>query len=342
MIVMVNIVWGFGFLLLVSTVYHQIRQRIDLRDNPPPGELIKIGNDRMHIYGQGKGSPTLLFSCGGGFGFSLGNYYHTFSKLMKRTRVVVYDRFGFGWSDSTAKPRTLKQINQDLHELLHRSQERGPYVLVGHSLGATEVLQFAQRYPKLVTGVVMLDGVSPSFYQKNQGVFVTNFVTYVVASFLRFTGILRVLLKLHELKEVDIPEPEKRISKLSAMMMYNRIFSPNALQEILALQKGDELESKLGDMPLLVVAAENANMKKAMRQDWIDCQERLLALSTNSKRKLLKGTDHMFPIKQPEIVTEEISWFMDNMLSSQVPEEESRINEQSKAQNATTKKTTGD
>ncbi|MEJ6951609.1 hypothetical protein [Natronospora cellulosivora (SeqCode)] len=40
--------------------------------------MINIAN-KMRIYGQGEGSLTLLFTCGGGFGFALGNFYNSFT-----------------------------------------------------------------------------------------------------------------------------------------------------------------------------------------------------------------------------------------------------------------------
>ena len=100
----INILIVLLFLLILSTIYHHFCRKKDFSKFPPPGEMIDVDNNKMHIYGQGEGPPTLLFTCGGGFGFTLGNYYNAFTKLSKKARVVVYDRFGFGWSDSTGLP----------------------------------------------------------------------------------------------------------------------------------------------------------------------------------------------------------------------------------------------
>lgn len=108
-------------LLASSTAYHQVRRAIETKQNQPPGDMIRVGDGRMHIYGEGQGSPAIIFSCGNGMGFSLGNFYPAFSRLAKETRVLVYDRFGYGWSDSTSRPRTLQQINEDLKELLDKA-----------------------------------------------------------------------------------------------------------------------------------------------------------------------------------------------------------------------------
>jgi pimeloyl-ACP methyl ester carboxylesterase len=41
--------------------------------------------------------------------------------------------------------------------LLLKADERGPYVLVGHSLGGIYVRAFQMRYPELVKGLVLVD-----------------------------------------------------------------------------------------------------------------------------------------------------------------------------------------
>lgn len=302
------IIWGVIIILILGTIYQQIYQRIEFKKYKAPGRLIKVGKDKMHIYGQGKGLPTLLFTCGGGFGFTLGVFYKAFSKLSKKNRVVVYDRFGFGWSDSTKRLRDMQQINEDLYELLDKAKEKGPYVLIGHSLGATEVLQFAQRYPDLVSGVIMLDGVSPSFYKSNQHLYWQNLLLYYTSVFLRLTGILRIVINLTSLFKKSY---SKEIEKISNMMIYNKIFTRNAWQEIKGLFNNNDLNNGLADIPLLILSAEKTIKKN---QKWLINQENILDLSSNSKKKIIKGVDHMFPIKKPDIVIEEILWFLENMV----------------------------
>jgi pimeloyl-ACP methyl ester carboxylesterase len=45
----------------------------------------------------------------------------------------------------------------DLHNLLSRAGINAPYVLVGHSLGGMNVRLYASKYPKEVTGLVLVD-----------------------------------------------------------------------------------------------------------------------------------------------------------------------------------------
>ena len=54
-----------------------------------------------------------------------------------------------------------ERFTEELHTLLLRANELGPYVLVGHSLGGLPVRVFAHQYPADVVGVVLVDSMSP-------------------------------------------------------------------------------------------------------------------------------------------------------------------------------------
>ena len=77
------------------------------------------------------------------------------------TRVCVYDRAGRGWSEPATTAQDGEQIATDLHTLLQRANEPGPYVLAGHSFGGLYVLAFAARYPDEVAGMVLVDSTAP-------------------------------------------------------------------------------------------------------------------------------------------------------------------------------------
>src|SRR5690606_26608785 len=48
-------------------------------------------------------------------------------------------------------------VASDLHELLERHGERGPFVLAGHSSGGVYVQAYAATYPDDVAGLVLID-----------------------------------------------------------------------------------------------------------------------------------------------------------------------------------------
>ena len=139
--------------------YETVRESLDARAYPPPGQLVDIGGHRLHLNCTGTGSPTVVLEPGqGGVSSDLA---WIAPAVARDTTVCVYDRAGRGWSDATDKPQDGAQIAADLHTLLDRAQVPGPYVLAGHSFGGLYVQAFAAQYPDEVAGLVLLDSTAP-------------------------------------------------------------------------------------------------------------------------------------------------------------------------------------
>lgn len=77
------------------------------------------------------------------------------------TTTVCYDRSGTGWSDSGPRLRVADQLIGELAAVTaHVDAER--FVLVGHSLGGAIVRAFADRFPELVAGMVLVESADPA------------------------------------------------------------------------------------------------------------------------------------------------------------------------------------
>ena len=127
-------------------------------DAPPPlGKLYDVGGHKMHLYHTGKatGGPAVVLEAGAG-AFSV-DWYLVQQEVEKFATVCSYDRAGHAWSELGPRPRTKKQAVYDLHRLLATAGIRGPYIMVGHSLGGALVRVFATEYPDDVAGMVLVD-----------------------------------------------------------------------------------------------------------------------------------------------------------------------------------------
>jgi hypothetical protein len=93
-------------LLLASTLYQAIAKWLEDRQ-APPGQLIDVGKYRLHLYVAGKSKPTIVLD------HSLGGIegYFLMEKLAKLTRVCIYDRAGYGWSDRSPYHLTKYKCN---------------------------------------------------------------------------------------------------------------------------------------------------------------------------------------------------------------------------------------
>ncbi|WP_164540323.1 alpha/beta hydrolase [Streptomyces abyssomicinicus] len=150
-----------GVLLAAGAVRHLVLMARERRENPPPGRLVDVGGRRMHVLAEGEaqGGPTVVWMPGGHAPGEDCRPLHTM--LSARTRSVLIDRFGTGWSDTGTFPRTTAGEAEELLTALEGAGEQPPFVLVGHSLGGLLVANAARRRPDLVAGLVLLDPTPP-------------------------------------------------------------------------------------------------------------------------------------------------------------------------------------
>jgi pimeloyl-ACP methyl ester carboxylesterase len=125
----------------------------------PLGKLVDLGGYRIHLYCTGKGRQTVVLSPGGGdFSFV---WYLVQQQVQTFARVCSYDRPGYAWSDPGPQPLTFRQEAYELESALRLAGEKGPYILVGHSLGGLVVETFAEGYPDEAAGMVLVDAPGP-------------------------------------------------------------------------------------------------------------------------------------------------------------------------------------
>ncbi len=122
---------------------------------PPLGSRVAAGGRRLFLHRSGAGGPAVIFLAGAG---TVGlDYLNVHDGAARRTTSVIYDRAGTGWSDAVELPRTAAQVTTELRDLLIAAEIPPPYLLVGHSLGGAYARHYAQRFPREVAGLLLLD-----------------------------------------------------------------------------------------------------------------------------------------------------------------------------------------
>ena len=142
-------------LAIIGALYETIGRWRDAQRFPQRGHFVQAGSIRMNIDCSGQGSPTVILESGSG-GPSV-DWLMVQPEVAKFSRVCSYDRAGYGWSDPGPEPRSSLQIAHELKQLLQSAGERGPYVLVGHSMGGYDIRVYAGQYPNDVVGMVLVD-----------------------------------------------------------------------------------------------------------------------------------------------------------------------------------------
>ena len=104
-------------ILAIASLFHLIFTLRETKTMPPPGKLLDLGSHKVHVWVQGEGETTVVLdrSLGGVEGYFL------IDELAKLTKVCIYDRAGYGWSEPSLKPRCSKEIVAELDLLLTRA-----------------------------------------------------------------------------------------------------------------------------------------------------------------------------------------------------------------------------
>jgi pimeloyl-ACP methyl ester carboxylesterase len=146
-----------GVLILIGTTYQGVATALERRRYPHPGQLVDVGGHQLHIYCLGEGTPIVVLEAPAASMSAVWGWVQP--EVAKTTRVCSYDRAGLGWSEAGDRPYDPGRVPEELHALLAAAKLPPPYVLAGHSLGASFVRRFASLYPTETAATVMIDPV---------------------------------------------------------------------------------------------------------------------------------------------------------------------------------------
>ena len=181
--------------LAVMTVYNQImlKKNKDLYETPL-GQLVEVDGHNMSIYTEGEGKHTIVFLAGHGTASPILDFRPLYSRLSDDYKIVVVEKFGYGFSDLVDGKRDIDTILRQDREALEKCGIKAPYVLCPHSFSGYEATRWAQEYPDEVEAIVGLDMCTPHCMDVNKlkenqagNAFLCGFVR-----FLRDTGIVRL------------------------------------------------------------------------------------------------------------------------------------------------------
>jgi len=294
-----------------------------------PGKLIDLGGFRVHIECSGRGRPAVVLIHG------LGDYSFDWAlvqpQVASRTEACAYDRPSAAWSDPGPAPRGIVTSANELHLLLRRSHLRGPYVLVGHSWGGLIAHVYAQRFPKEVAGMVLVDSThEDEFLWINGKVVQPRLMTNE-----QWAELTKPRKPIVPISSADSPKPPQaprraRIThlsppfdKLPPAIQTDRLWAMSQpftkerqeggdtldmRQDFIAMHDIDSrAEHPLGKMPLIVLSKTpgigDDSDYSADQLKWNrDLQDKLAALSTNSEHVIGEHSSHHIQLDDPELV----------------------------------------
>jgi pimeloyl-ACP methyl ester carboxylesterase len=264
--------------------YETVRESLDARAYPPPGQLIDVGGHRLHLNCTGSGNPTVILEPG--LGGTSSDLALIAPAVARDSRVCVYDRAGRGWSDATDRsPQDAAQIAADLHTLLDRARIPGPYVLAGHSFGGLYVQTFAANYPDQIAGLVLLDSTAPKPGPALPAPTESYSVLGRLAALLPAVAHLGAGRLLAQASYASLPPHSRDEARANASTDRNL---GSYIEEFLEGNRSTQQAASLTNLngkPLIVLTADEGNDDK-----WQSKQDHMATLSTNSLHRHANAT----------------------------------------------------
>ena len=294
----------------IGAAYQWYGSGQDRKTYQPAGKLYDVAGSKMHLYSEGEGDTTVVFASGWGTVNPYADFYPLYEGLKQHVKIAVYDRFGYGFSDTTGRKRDIDTITDEIHELLQVSGQKPPYVFAAHSLGALETIRYAQRFPEEVKGILLIEGGSPEYYNTSPEL---TLIPWMYKG-LRTVGILRTLYHLNGFAEwvADqsngeklLPEELKELNRKATLL---RAGNRNMTDEIrqsrenagIVLAGGKPLK-----IPITVMTADYFG-KLGNDQAWKDSQAALPSWSVSGKQINVQGSSHYIHSYQPGLVVDEL------------------------------------
>jgi pimeloyl-ACP methyl ester carboxylesterase len=232
------------------------------------------------------------------------------------TRACAYSRAGILWSDPHDAPLNGTSVAEDLHAALETAGERGPFVLVGHSLGGSYIMTYTKYFGAAVAGVVFVDTSHPDQIQRFKALNVpeSSAETYLfkVGVVLNWTGIVRAVAPLYD-RAPHQPVQDDLIVKSYASTSLGAMLKEQDAMDLILAEAGTFRE--LGDRPLVVLTAmkpfppeDLAELKwpddqaRRAQDAWKQMHDEETRWSSDSRHQVVPDASHYIQFDRPDVV----------------------------------------
>jgi pimeloyl-ACP methyl ester carboxylesterase len=287
--------WRSAALLAVAATgsaaaVQQVLTVRDRRKYPAPGLLVHVDGRQIHLQVRGADSagPTVVLEAGMG-SFSP-NWYWVQEELAPVVRSVSYDRAGLGWSRRSRRPRDAQTVAMELRDALREAAIEPPYVLAGHSFGGLPVRAFADLYPELTTGLVLVDASHPDQWVRWPTPHADRMleVSQRIFGWLGWLGVLRAL---NLSRGITAGLPARHAAELRAGAALPGFAATEAAQIRSWSVSREQLNAagRLGDLPLAVLTVS----EQPLGGELLTALQRELAeLTKDASFEVVQGASH--------------------------------------------------
>lgn len=130
-------------------------------------EFVLIDEHKIHVFRKGdENKPKLVFMSGSGTVAPMYDFKILYEKLISDFRVIVIEKFGYGYSDLYDGPCDIDSVVSFQRQALEKIGEKGPFILLPHSMSGLEAIRWKQKYPDEVRAIIGLDMATPKTYME--------------------------------------------------------------------------------------------------------------------------------------------------------------------------------
>ena len=254
--IVIMVLLALAVILAAIYINHRIQLNREKELRTALGKLVEVDGHKMSVYVEGDGDRTIVFMSGGGTSSPILDFKSLYTTLSDSYKIVVVEKFGYGFSDVVDKERSIASILADTRAALAEAGVEGPYVLCPHSMSGIEALYWAQQYPEEVEAIIGLDMAVPGSYEDYK----INMPMLKLSQFAARVGITRLLPGVAEsdaIKYGTLSEAEKEIYRA---VFYDKTATITMLKEVKSVKENAEIVAQGGvpKVPMLLFASNGS------------------------------------------------------------------------------------
>ena len=294
-------------ILIVIYISHRVCLTREKELLTPIGKIVEVNGHQMSVYVEGSGDQTLVFMSGGGTCSPILDFKSLYSELSDEYRIVVVEKFGYGFSDVIAEERSIDTILENTRTALKEAGIEGPYVLCPHSMSGLEALYWAQNYPEEVSSIIGLDMAVPKYYESMN----INIPVMKVGQWAARAGITRLIPGISEsdaIKYGTLTEQEKEIYRA---VFFNRTATTTMINECKAVKDNAKKVESLGvpHVPILLFLSDGSGGTGFDKETWRRIPKEYIAGKEDAKYIEL-DCPHYIHDHEYEKISEEMDAFL--------------------------------
>lgn len=259
------------------------------RERPIDGRF-DVGGRAIHLVCTGTGALAVVIDAGMGTAAAGDAGWRAIAAQVEPVaRVCLYDRAGLGRSDpAPAGPRSSLDAARDLHAALSAARVKGPYLLVGHSIGGLHAQVFAAEYPADTAGLVLVSTTHPDQFST----WLASLPEPAPGEEPAVTEARSVLIGM----QTDPGTNEERLDMRASAVVARRLVSLGR-KPVIVLTHSPRFRMVPGLSEPVAVRLEDATQRM---------QRQLLSLSTRARQSVAERAGHGLPHEAPAFVVDGI------------------------------------